>query len=206
LKKVEAFTMAYEPYEPRNKMEDFGRDTGHTPRQQGGQGSQAQETARGTTQRLKESGRRITESGRHLAENVREKAQEFTGRAGERLSEAREYVRDRASNVSRQVQHTATRTKDWVSETFDEYPLAFGGACVLLGMAAGFLIPASQPERRLVGQTGNRIIRKAQAVGSQLIDRGEEIAEHAVETVKGSVRGHGKGQSRTQNPPSSRNL
>jgi ElaB/YqjD/DUF883 family membrane-anchored ribosome-binding protein len=174
MKKVEAVTMAYDPYEPR-KTEDLGRE--------------AREKGRKISDQARQMTQTVRESGRQMTQNLRERAHDIKERAGERLSDASHYVRDRTSDISRQVQNTTRQTKDWVTESFDEYPLAFGGACVILGMAAGFLIPTSRPERRIVGNAGRQLMEQAQAVGAQLIDRGEEVAERAVETVRGSIKG-----------------
>ena len=65
-------------------------------------------------------------------------------------------------------------------------------AFVLLGLASGFALPATKPERRIMGKTGRRIMSQAQEVGSQLINRGEEAAERTVETVKGAMKREGR--------------
>ena len=101
-------------------------------------------------------------------------------------------IRHCSSQVSRQVQQGASRAKDWFSQTVDEYPLALGGAFVLLGLASGFALPATKPERRIMGKTGRRFMSQAQEVGSQLINGGEEAAERTVETVKGAMKREGR--------------
>lgn len=114
--------------------------------------------------------------------------QTMRDKATQKMHEAREYVRDKAADVSRQVQHGAGVAKDWVSHTMDEYPLAMGAAFVLLGMAAGFSLPTSKPERQYIGQTGRRFMDQAQEVGSRIIDRGEQAAERAIDAVRGSIK------------------
>ena len=113
-------------------------------------------------------------------------------RGAGRVHQMREKVKEKTSQVSRQVQQGASRAKDWFSQTVDEYPLALGGAFVLLGLASGFALPATKPERRIMGKTGRRIMSQAQEVGSQVINRGEEAAERTVETVKGAMKREGR--------------
>ena len=115
-------------------------------------------------------------------------AQSMREKATQGMSDARDYVREKASNVSRQVQHGAEVAKDWVSQTMDEYPLAMGAGFVLLGLASGFALPTSKPERRYIGKTGRRFMSQAQEVGSRIIDRGEEAAERAIDAVRGSIQ------------------
>jgi hypothetical protein len=120
-------------------------------------------------------------SGRQQPHSMREKATR-------KIQDAGEYVKEKASDVSRQVQHGASAAKDWLSQTMDEYPLAMGAGFVLLGLASGFALPTTKPEKRYIGQTGRKFMHQAQEVGSRIIDRGEEAAERAIDAVRGSIK------------------
>lgn len=114
--------------------------------------------------------------------------QSMRGKATQKMHEASDYVRDKASDVARQVQHGTEVAKDWMSQTMDDYPLAMGAGFMLLGLASGFALPTTKPERRYIGKTGRRFMHQAQEVGSQIIDRGEQVAERAIDSVRGSIK------------------
>jgi len=98
-----------------------------------------------------------------------------------------EYVRDRTSQFGHQLQQRAQRTRDWYNDTFDEYPIAIGAAFFTLGLIGGLAMPSSKPENRLLGPTRDRLFDTAQAVGGQLLEKSEEVAERAVESVRSAI-------------------
>jgi len=114
-----------------------------------------------------------------------------------------EYVRDRTSALGHQLQQRARRTRDWYDDTFDDYPLAIGAAFFTLGLIGGLAMPPSRREHRLLGPTRDRLFDTAQAVGGQLLEKSEEVAERAVESVRsaignsGEALGKGKGKRRS---------
>ena len=103
-----------------------------------------------------------------------------------------EYVKDRTSEFGQQLQRSAGRTRDWYNDTFEEYPFAIGAAFFTLGLIGGLAIPASKPENRLLGRTRDRLLDKAQEVGGQLLEKGEEVAERAVESVRSAIADSGE--------------
>ena len=106
-----------------------------------------------------------------------------------------EYMRDRTSDFGHQLRQSAQRTRDWYDDTFDEYPFAIGAAFFTLGLVGGLAMPSSRPEHRLLGPTRDRLIDRAQVVGGQLLERGEEVAERAVETVRSAISSSGESVS-----------
>jgi gas vesicle protein len=133
--------------------------------------------------------------------------QNLRDKASERVRDVTGYVSEKTSKVSREVQHRASQAKDWFEQTVDEYPIAMGAAFVVLGVAAGLAIPTTAPERRVVGKAGRRLAEQAQEMGSQLIDKGEQLAESAVETVRSSIRStgsHGGSNRPNEGQPSNR--
>jgi len=108
-----------------------------------------------------------------------------------RLHDIGEYMKEKVSTLggeaSGQLQHGAGVARDWFEQTLDEYPLAMGAAFFTLGLASGFALPSTRPENRLLGSARDRVLDKAQDVSSELIDRGEQVAEEAVGYVKRAV-------------------
>ena len=98
-----------------------------------------------------------------------------------------EYLRDRTSELGFQLQRRARRTRDWYDDTFEEYPFAIGAAFFTLGLIGGLAMPSSRPENRLLGPTRDRLLDKANQVGGQLLEKSEEVAERAVESVRSAI-------------------
>lgn len=117
------------------------------------------------------------------------KVHEYGSQAAQKIRDAGEYVKQRSSELGEQIQYGAGWTRDWFNDTLDDYPLAIGAAFFTLGLIGGLAVPSTKPENRLMGPTRDRLMNQAQTVGSQLLDKGEEIAERAVESVKGAVAG-----------------
>jgi len=129
-----------------------------------------------------------------ITHTAAEKVKDAAGTIGEKLHDASaatsRTVRDvsttaveKASRFGHQVGDTAKHSAQWVDEMVHEYPLAAGAACFAIGLAGGFALPASQKENELVGPARDRMMRQARAMGTDLIQKGEEVAERAVGAV-----------------------
>jgi hypothetical protein len=97
----------------------------------------------------------------------------YGSHAAERIRHVGEYVKDRTSEIGQQIQHGAERTKDWFT----------------LGLIGGLVIPTTKHESRILGPSRDRLINQAHAVGSEILEKGEQAAERAVESVKSAVSG-----------------
>ena len=70
----------------------------------------------------------------------------------------------------------------------EENPLAVGAVAAALGAAVGFAIPSSRYEGRLLGETRQKVMGKAQDAASQLIDQARRVADEAGKTIKEETR------------------
>jgi len=145
------------------------------------------QSSRGVAGKIQELGSQTKSTVSHAAEKI----QNIGSQAMTRVHDMTDYVKDKASNLGEQVQCSARQAKDWASQTMDEYPLAVGAAFFTLGLAGGLAIPATKPENRLLGPSRDRLFNQAQEVGSELIDKGQEVAERAVGAVKQAVASGG---------------
>ena len=60
--------------------------------------------------------------------------------------------------------------------------LAVGGVAV--GFVAGLLLPATRVEEEHIGEMGSRLRETARDAGQEALERGKDVAQAAVETVK----------------------
>jgi len=127
----------------------------------------------------------------------------------EGVSHLQSQVRDRASQVGDQVRDGAKHVRDgakqsaqWMDEMVHEYPMAAGAACFALGLASGFALPGTRKESELVGETRDRLMREARAKGVEMIHKGEELAEKAVQRVTAAVECDDRNQSQSESSES----
>ena len=134
-----------------------------------------------------------------------------TGRISGAASNAYESVTDAASNVYDGVSQkvsgvyssagdVASRAKNVAGEytekayeTYDHYrqenPLALGAVALALGAAAGFAIPATNFEGRLMGEARKNVLNRAQDMAGDLVDRAKHVASEAGRTIQDETRG-----------------
>ena len=106
-----------------------------------------------------------------------------------KIRRARNYVSQHASDLGHRVQSGAHHARDWFDQMLDEYPLAVGAAFFTLGLMGGLVIPATRSENRYLGKYRDRLVNQAEELGSELIDKGQKVAEQAVSTIQQSMSG-----------------
>ena len=122
-----------------------------------------------------------------ITEESHGKLHEYSHQAAEKARHVGEYVKDRTSEIGHHLHERAQRSRDWFDDSLDEYPLAVGAAFFALGLVGGLALPISKSERRWLGPARDRLFNRAHAIGGELLDKGEEVAERMVDTVKGAV-------------------
>jgi hypothetical protein len=106
-----------------------------------------------------------------------------------KVHQMRDYMGHRASDIGHRVQSGAHQARDWFDQTVEEYPLAVGAAFFTLGLIGGFVIPATRPEHRYLGKYRDKLVNQAEEYGSDLIDKGQKVAERAVSSLQKSMSG-----------------
>jgi len=100
------------------------------------------------------------------ASDVVESAQQKAGELASTASETAERVVDRAQVQARRVEHVVSR---WM----DDNPVAFGAVALAAGTAIGLALPRTEKEDRLLGSARDTVV-----------DRAQELASEAVDTVR----------------------
>jgi ElaB/YqjD/DUF883 family membrane-anchored ribosome-binding protein len=112
---------------------------------------------------------RVREEARHAADTVREKGSDLADRASEGFDEAR----DRVEHWADEAQHRVRRAEHRVEDAVRDHPMAAGMIAAALGFAAGMMIPETDKEHELMGETRDR-----------MLDRAQDAARHAAEKAK----------------------
>jgi len=163
-----------------------------------------------------QAARQVTERVGDAADSARERVGEVTDRARYAAAQARyragetvDDLRERAGNLAdetrartRQVQNQLMQGAEVASErferTFEENPLAVGAVALGLGMVVGMLVPETQPEHRLMGETRDRLAQQAGQAAQGAMDRVQNVAQEAVTRAADVAREQGLGGQGSQ--------
>jgi hypothetical protein len=64
--------------------------------------------------------------------------------------------------------------------TLHDYPLAVGIAAAILGASVGMVVPATEGENELMGETRDRAVQRAKDSASGAVDRAKDAAADVV--------------------------
>lgn len=135
-------------------------------------------------------------------EGVSSAAGAVTGKAGDYAGAVSSTVGDYAGKVSgtvsdyagqayEQVGNLGDKAKDFAGSAQDQYeyymdenPLAVGAVALALGAAVGMAFPSTQVENRLMGETREQLMTKAQETAREALGKVQQAAGNVGETVK----------------------
>lgn len=122
--------------------------------------------------------------GRRLVDragSVRHAVEDAASHAGERVGELKDRAEQRASRLGHTARARARDAKGGLQHMADENPLLIVAGAAVLGLALGMLLPETDPERRLMGETrdelGERVSNVASRVKDAAIDAGRQVQE-----------------------------
>ena len=117
-------------------------------------------------------------SGDGIGDAIGDRAQTATDAIGDKAAAARRSASETAdelgataSRTANEVRYSAGQTVDQVQRTVESNPLAFGAIAVAVGTAIGLALPATQAEKRVMGQAGSRLIDQVETAVSEPLDR-----------------------------------
>lgn len=112
------------------------------------------------------TGRRAAQMGRGMRRGVGRGAR-YVGRQARRGG----------VGAGRQLSQGYTATRDAVSQSMDEYPLAAGAACLGLGLLLGLALPHTRYEDRMMGEASDDLKHRAKETGREAAQRARHVAE-----------------------------
>jgi hypothetical protein len=160
-----------------------------------GAASRAVHTAK---ERVADARDTVTDAARTAKETVADAAHTAKETVSGVVDTARETARETAASMEERAvrfkQRTHVQVRDakigfW--QTLDEKPLVVGAAAIAVGLVAGLLIPNTERENEMLGDTRDEMLRRAQHKGREVFVKGKHVAEAAVETLKTEAREQG---------------
>ncbi|MDB4977526.1 MAG: hypothetical protein JWN48_5867 [Myxococcaceae bacterium] len=167
---------------------------------------QARERVGALTDRATQSASQLADRAAQGGRAIADRATQTASALAERATHGAEVVRTRVTDAATQLSHQAgelshearervrlagLRTRDFA----DENPLMVGAIAIAAGVGIGLLLPNTQPENRLLGETRDRLLGDARGLlgdARGIIDEArdtalqtaDQIGRHARETAQ----------------------
>jgi ElaB/YqjD/DUF883 family membrane-anchored ribosome-binding protein len=125
------------------------------------------------------------------AENMTEGLGDVAERAQERMSELGSEARERMQQLGSRARERTQRVGVRLERMIDENPLAVAAGAVVLGLAAGLLLPGTRREDELMGSARDQLVERAGDTVERVKEAAGEAAREVTETVKAEVAERG---------------
>lgn len=139
----------------------------------------ASQSASALAERASQSASALAERASHGVETVRSRV----SGAASHLTEQARHLGEQAGELSHEARErirlAGLRTRDFA----DENPLIVGAVAIAAGVGVGLLLPATQPENRLLGETRDRLLGDARG----LIGDAKGILDDARDTARATA-------------------
>lgn len=137
-----------------------------------------------------------------VAGSAREKVGDAVGTAREKAGDAAGWTKEHALDLGHRAKgqakalkgkakYQARRAKTGLWQTLEENPLMVGAATLAVGVIAGLLIPETEKENELMGETRDRLVDEVKEAGQQTLEKGKHVAEAVADKVKDEVKNAG---------------
>lgn len=154
-------------------------------------GSGLKDRVSSATGSVKDAAIHAKDSVADAASSAGHKVADVAGNVREHASDLGHKTREKASELKYRTQSQARRAQTGFWQMMEENPLAVGVATLALGVLAGLSLPSTRREDELLGETRDRMVDKIEEVGREALDKGKQIAETTVETLKDEAESAG---------------
>jgi ElaB/YqjD/DUF883 family membrane-anchored ribosome-binding protein len=145
---------------------------------------QASETGHDLMNKASEIGQRISDRTSSIAD----RAHDVTQQTRNRMSDAAGSARARAGELGQRSQEQYYQAKDSISHLMDEQPLMVGALGLAIGTLLGALLPGTQREDELMGESRDRLLDSARDTVREKAGPLKESAQHVAQTAEREVR------------------
>lgn len=137
-----------------------------------------------------------------VAGSAREKVGDAVGTAREKVGDAADWTKEHALDLGHRAKgqaralkgkakYQARRAKTGLWQSLEDNPLMVGAATLAVGVIAGLLIPETEKENELMGETRDRLVEEVKEAGQEVLEKGKHVAEAVADKVKDEVKGAG---------------
>jgi Protein of unknown function (DUF3618) len=132
-----------------------------------------------------------TESLGDAADWTKEHASDLGHQVADKASSLGQQAKEQASELGSQAKRQVRRARLGFWQTMEENPLLIGAATLAVGVLAGFLLPSTDREDELMGETRDHLLDEVKEAGQQALDKGKHVAEAVVDKVKEEAQHQG---------------
>lgn len=118
------------------------------------------------------------------AGKAKETVGEYAGKFSETVTGYAGAAREQVGNLGGKAKDYAGAAQDQYEYYMDENPLAVGAVAIALGAAVGMAFPSTTYENRLMGETRDELMEKAQGAAREALSKVQSAAGNVTETVK----------------------
>ena len=129
----------------------------------------------------------ITRKIADRAGDVRDAVGSAAGDVAERAGEIRDRARERATDLGHRAQEQTRRARSGFERLLEDNPLAVAAGVAVLGLAAGLLVPETEPERRALGPVRDDLVERAQETATRVKDAAIEAGQEVRESVQEEI-------------------
>lgn len=144
----------------------------------------------------------VAGSAKDAVGNAREKVGDAVGTAREKVGDAAGWTKEHALDLGHRAKgearalkgkakYQARRAKTGLWQTLEENPLIVGAATLAVGVIAGLLIPETEKENELMGETRDHLFEEVKEAGQEVLEKGKHVAEAVADKVKDEVKSAG---------------
>ena len=144
----------------------------------------------------------VADSAKEAVGTAREKVGEAVGTAREKVGDATDWTKEHALDLGHRAKgqaralkgkakYQARRAKTGLWQTLEENPLIGGAATLAVGVIAGLLIPETEKENELMGETRDHLFEEVKEAGQEVLEKGKHVAEAVADKVKDEVKSAG---------------
>ncbi len=142
----------------------------------------------------------VTQHASDLASNVGDKASGLAHSVSDKASDIAHTVGDKAAAFGGSAKETAQSAVSATGTYITGNPLAAGAIALLIGVSVGLLIPATDKENQLLGETRDRLKDQAAEQLHQVADKVSNVAHTAFDSAKQTVKDEAQNQGLTGTP------
>jgi ElaB/YqjD/DUF883 family membrane-anchored ribosome-binding protein len=152
-----------------------------------GMASSAYDAAKDGMDSAKETASSAYEAIKERAAAAGDKAASTYGSMKETIKERTMQTRDMATDSAKAVSEYATGSAQRIADFCADNPLVLIGAGLALGAIAGAILPVTEMENELMGETSDQLKQQAEHIAASQVDKvervGEQIIDHASESA-----------------------
>jgi ElaB/YqjD/DUF883 family membrane-anchored ribosome-binding protein len=115
----------------------------------------------------------------------------------DRLNELGSEAKERMQQLESRAREQTRRVGASLERMIDQNPLAVAAGAVVVGLAAGLLLPGTRREDQLMGSARDQLVERAGDTVERVREAAGEAAREVTEAVKAEVTDRGRERSRT---------